>query len=221
MPRRLVILGASGNTADIVAMIGAINVAAGETLWETQGILDDRVTGTVFGLPILGRLADAASIADVWFVNGIGSTDNYWRRDRILASADIPADRFATIIHPHATVFDSAVVAPGTVLFPGVAIGAGARLEHHVLVLANSVINHGCVIGEHACLASGVILSGDVRIGRLSYLGAAANVLPGLTVGERALVGAGAVVTRDVVDDAVVAGVPARVLRMRHEPGKA
>lgn len=215
MIRKLVILGASGNTADIAAMVRAVNLAAGETVWETAGILDDRVTGTAFGLPVLGRLADAASVADAWFVNGIGSTNNYWRRDQILSGAGIAADRFATIIHPAAVVFDSAVIAAGCVLYPGVAVGAGARLERHVLVLANSVINHGCVIGEHACLASGVVLSGDVRIGKLSYLGAAANVLPRLTVGERALVGAGAVVTRNVAADAVVAGVPARLLRMR------
>lgn len=221
MTRRLVILGASGNSADIAAMVHAVNAAAGETVWETVGILDDRATGTAFGLPILGRLTDAASIVDAWFVNGIGSTNNYWRRDKILASAGIAADRFATIVHPGAQVFDSAAVDAGSVLYPGVIVGAGTRLERHVLVLANSVINHGCVIGEHACLASGVVLSGNVRVGRLSYLGAAANVLPKLSVGARALVGAGAVVTRDVADDAVVAGVPARLLRTRRRAKEA
>ncbi len=46
-----------------------------------------------------------------------------------------------------------------------------------------------------------------------AWIGAGAIILPNVTIGERAIVGAGAVVTRDVPDDTVVAGVPARPLR--------
>ncbi len=54
-----------------------------------------------------------------------------------------------------------------------------------------------------------------VRIGQGSDIGVNAIILPGVTIGERAIVGAGAVVTLDVPSRAVVAGVPARLLRMR------
>lgn len=53
------------------------------------------------------------------------------------------------------------------------------------------------------------------RVGKGASIGSGAVVLCGVTVGARAMVGAGAVVTRDVPEDAVVAGVPARV-RARH-----
>lgn len=46
-----------------------------------------------------------------------------------------------------------------------------------------------------------------------AWIGAGAMILPGVTVGENAIVAAGAVVTKDVPDNAVVAGVPAKVLR--------
>jgi acetyltransferase-like isoleucine patch superfamily enzyme len=45
-------------------------------------------------------------------------------------------------------------------------------------------------------------------------VGSGATILCGVTIGERAIVGAGAVVTKDVPDDAIVAGSPARLLRM-------
>ena len=56
-----------------------------------------------------------------------------------------------------------------------------------------------------------------VRILRDSDIGVGATILPGVTIGIGAQVGAGAVVSKDVPDYAVVAGVPARVIRMRPE----
>jgi acetyltransferase-like isoleucine patch superfamily enzyme len=54
-----------------------------------------------------------------------------------------------------------------------------------------------------------------VRVRRWADIGVNAVLLPGVTVGEGAIVGAGAVVTQDVPDHAVVAGVPAKLLRYR------
>lgn len=58
----------------------------------------------------------------------------------------------------------------------------------------------------------------DIVVGEDAWLGAAAIVLPGVRIGARAVVAAGAVVTDDVPEGAIVAGVPARVVRMREEP---
>lgn len=49
------------------------------------------------------------------------------------------------------------------------------------------------------------------RVRRGASIGTGAVIMCGVTIGERAIIGAGAVVTRDVPDDAVVAGVPARL----------
>ena len=57
-----------------------------------------------------------------------------------------------------------------------------------------------------------------VVIGAGTWVGARAIVLPGVTIGKRVVVGAGAVVTKDVPDEVVVAGNPARVLRSLNYP---
>ena len=58
-----------------------------------------------------------------------------------------------------------------------------------------------------------VITCKPVRIKRNVWIGANATILPGVTIGENAVVGAGSVVTKDVPDNAVVAGNPARLIR--------
>jgi acetyltransferase-like isoleucine patch superfamily enzyme len=58
----------------------------------------------------------------------------------------------------------------------------------------------------------------DVRVGNNVWIGFGAQILRGVTVGDNAIVGAGAVVNKDVPANAVVAGVPAHVIRMREAP---
>lgn len=53
----------------------------------------------------------------------------------------------------------------------------------------------------------------DVTIGDDCWIGGGAVICPGVTIGDRCVIGAGAVVTKDVPDDVVVAGNPARILR--------
>jgi acetyltransferase-like isoleucine patch superfamily enzyme len=55
------------------------------------------------------------------------------------------------------------------------------------------------------------------RVCRWASIGSGAVILPGVVIGEGALVGAGAVVTRNVEPGAVVAGSPARFLRLRQQ----
>jgi acetyltransferase-like isoleucine patch superfamily enzyme len=58
----------------------------------------------------------------------------------------------------------------------------------------------------------------DVRIGNNVWIGYGAQILRGETVGENSIIGASAVVTKDVPANAVVAGSPARIVRMREAP---
>ncbi|MHB8492161.1 MAG: acyltransferase [Solirubrobacteraceae bacterium] len=95
-----------------------------------------------------------------------------------------------------------------------VSIGRECIIADRVMLID---FDHGVVDVEQPIRAQG-IYKRDVRIGHNVWMGYGACVLRGVTVGENSVVGTSAVVTRDVPANAVVAGVPARLVRMREAP---
>jgi len=89
-----------------------------------------------------------------------------------------------------------------------IVVGDDVAMANEVYVMDSN--SHGVEGREH--------VEAPVHIGDGTWLGARAMVLPGVTIGKRVLVAAGAVVTRDVPDDVLVAGNPARVVRALHYP---
>ena len=79
--------------------------------------------------------------------------------------------------------------------------------------------DHGVTEVERPIRLQG-IYKRDVRVGHNCWIGYGACILRGVTVGDNCIVGANTVVTKDVAPNAVVAGAPARVLRMREAPAE-
>ena len=95
-----------------------------------------------------------------------------------------------------------------------VSIGRECVIADRVMLID---FDHGIVEVDRPIRLQG-IYKRDVRVGNNVWIGYGACILRGVTVGDNAVIGTNAVVTRDVPANAVVAGVPARVLRMREEP---
>jgi acetyltransferase-like isoleucine patch superfamily enzyme len=77
--------------------------------------------------------------------------------------------------------------------------------------------DHGVIEVDRPIRAQGIYMR-DVEVGSNVWIGYGACILRGVSVGDNAIVGTAAVVTKDVPANAVVAGVPARILRMRETP---
>jgi acetyltransferase-like isoleucine patch superfamily enzyme len=95
-----------------------------------------------------------------------------------------------------------------------VSIGRECVIADRVMLID---FDHGVVEVDRPVRLQG-IYKRDVRVGNNVWIGYGACILRGVTVGDNAIIGTSAVVTKDVPDNAVVAGVPARVIRMRDAP---
>jgi acetyltransferase-like isoleucine patch superfamily enzyme len=98
--------------------------------------------------------------------------------------------------------------------FQHVSIGRECIVADRVMLID---FDHGVVEVERPIRLQG-IYKRDVRVGHNVWMGYGACVLRGVTVGHNSIVGTSAVVTTDVPENAVVAGIPARVIRMRDKP---
>lgn len=95
----------------------------------------------------------------------------------------------------------------------GIFIGDGALIGHNVVL---ATLNHAASPKDRDSM-----IPAPIRIGKNVWVGANAVILPGVTIGDGAIVAAGAVVNRDVPENTVVGGVPAKVIRTIHEEEQA
>lgn len=203
-----IILGAGGHAKVLLDMLrlsdrSVLGVTSRDAAGQGQRFCD---------LPVLGGDAVLADYSPdrVELVNGVGfAREAAWRAD-VFKRGQTAGFRFVTLVHPGATV------AAGVELGEGAQIMAGAVLQPGTVVGANAIINtrasvdHDCRIGPHTHVGPGAVLCGGVEIGEGSLVGAGATILPGVHVGNRCTVGAGALCREEVLDGAVVVGVPAR-----------
>lgn len=121
------------------------------------------------------------------------------------------------IIREKVEIGDNAVIMMGAVINIGAVVGAGTMIDMGAVLGGRAIVGRRCHVGAGAVLAgvvepasaTPVVIEDDVMIG------ANAVVIEGCRVGRGAVVAAGAVVIEDVPPEAVVAGVPARVIKMK------
>lgn len=91
----------------------------------------------------------------------------------------------------------------------GIYIGDGALIGHNVVL---ATLNHAKSPRDRSSM-----VPAPIRIGKNVWIGSNATILPGVTIGDGAIVAAGAVVTEDVPENAIVGGVPAKLIRHLNE----
>jgi sugar O-acyltransferase (sialic acid O-acetyltransferase NeuD family) len=170
-----------------------------------EGLYDDNdALVELSGYPVLGTSQVKSPL-----IISIG--DNKTRKK----IAESVSAEFGTAVHPSAIISPRTAIDRGTVVMQGVVIQADSRLGKHCIVNTGATVDHDCRLGDFVHISPNATLCGNVEVGEGSWIGAGAVVVPGVKIGPWSVVGAGAVVIRDVPDNAVVAGVPAKIIKYK------
>jgi len=121
--------------------------------------------------------------------------------------------RIASYAHSSALVFPEAKLGIGSILLAKAFIGYRAEIKNGVIVNTGANIDHHAVVEDFATIHPAATLCGNVSVGEWAIVGAGATVVQRIALGKRCFVGAGSLVRRDVSDDTMVVGNPARFHR--------
>lgn len=188
--------------------------------WRLVAIFDNNpdLKGSLCGAPIVGGsefqswLASRSSPpAALVAIGGDRGED----RLKIQAQLEVAGCRIPSIIHPAAYVANDAEIGSGSQILAKSLVGAGSRVGRAVIVNSSASVDHECLLEDGVHIGPGAVLCGLVTVGRGSFIAAGSVVLPRIRIGAGSVVGAGAVVTRDIPDNVIAYGNPARIIRPR------
>ncbi len=193
------------------------------------GLIDDdpnQKGKTYNGIEVLGTFSCLTKLRNAGCVGGIVSIGNNEARGNLGLRIKKLGFELINAIHPTAIVSKLVKIGQGVIIGSGVNLYVNPIIGNSVFIGPSVVVSHDTVVGDNALLSVGSVIGARIDIHKNAFIGSGATIMPPgwgkesrLTVGQNAIVGVGAVVIHDVPPKAVVAGIPAKVLRIQKSEG--
>lgn len=120
---------------------------------------------------------------------------------------------FKNFVSPRAQVEKDLLKNSGIVVMDGVTVQYNAVIGNNVLLNTGSVIEHDVEIADHTHIGPNATICGGVKIGSTTLIGAGSTVVQGLKVGSNSVLGAGSTLTKDIADNELWHGNPAKKIK--------
>jgi len=204
----MIIIGAKGFAKELFDVLDSLTETDNLVFFDNVSKdLPEFFLGKFVILRNIGSAEHYLKTIDNRFALGLG---NPKLREKLTNVFESIGGKLTSVISPHAKIGTYTKIGEGSTILPNAVISSGSEIGKGCLVYFNSMVTHDCFVGDFVEISPGATILGGVTFGNLSHIGSQAVILPKLTIGNNVIVGAGSVVTKNVIDNQVVLGVPAR-----------
>lgn len=202
----------------------SIDIIEREGKYNIVGIIDSvrEIGSYLYGYKVIGRQEDIKRLCSNYdFWSGIITVGDNWIRDKIYKEiiTTAPFFTFVNAIHPSVVIGNNVFLGAGIIAMAGVIINPGATIGDFAFFATGAQIEHDCTIGRFASVSAGSVLGGHVHIKDYAAVTLGVTIVDRVTIGENSVIGSAALVTKDIPDNVVAYGQPAKIIRFR-EPGE-
>lgn len=186
---------------------------------EIAAFLDDNEAlwgKSIDNIPVLGSVGELRNMQKDYGVTAVYcSVGSNEIRVKILSKARELGYDTPNYIHPSVIISPNVSIADeGVYILAGTTIMPYVTIEQDVMISVGANIVHHSYLSQGTFISNGVNLGANIRTEPYVYIGMGATIMTGVhTLGKGCLIGAGSVVIRDVKEHAVMAGVPARLIK--------
>lgn len=207
----IVIIGAGGFGREVKWLIDEINEVSKQ--WNFLGFIDDNLNkGTIVNDSIV--IGDLAWLHEqnLNVVCAIGDPNV---KKRVLDQLTNSENKYPVLIHPDVRMSKFIDIGEGTIICSGCILTVNIKIGKHVIINLDSTVGHDATIGDFSTILPSVNISGHVNIEELVSIGTGAKIIQELRVGRNTIIGAGAIVTKDIPQNVVAVGMPAKPIKTR------
>ncbi len=126
----------------------------------------------------------------------------------------LSSEMLAIFVHPTAYVAPNVIISEGSVIMPYVMISSHASIGINTLVMTGATIGHNTTLGKFNHIASQAVVGAYISTGIGAHIGLNATIREYIKIGDFATLGMGAVLTKNIENNEIWAGNPARFLKM-------
>ena len=196
--------------------IGVMGSSAGATSSLWLGFFDD-MAKTNNKKNILGKINKKnvdkyKKFRDIHYIWSLRSTNLGKNILKTYRDLEISEKNLLTIKHPTAVISKYSKIGKGVTIHPFVNVGPGVILKNNIHIFSHSLIGHNTSLSDFSYVANNASIGAFVKIKEGSYIGMNSSIKERVTLGKWSIVGMGSVVIKNVKENSVVVGNPAKNL---------